>query len=109
MRITRFIAPLTVATIMVLTLSQAAHADLLIEVDKSSRHMSVTVNGEQLYDWAVSTVGAGYDPRTAPSGHSALQLIALRHMLEAKPENLIGDRAYDSDPPNEELHHDGSR
>lgn len=28
-------------------------------------------------------------------------------MIEAKPENLIGDRAYDSDPLDEELHQDG--
>jgi hypothetical protein len=28
-------------------------------------------------------------------------------MIEAKPENLIGDRAYDSDPLDEELRSDG--
>src|SRR5262245_5710122 len=28
-------------------------------------------------------------------------------MIEAKPENLIGDRAYDSDPLDEELRKDG--
>jgi IS5 family transposase len=28
-------------------------------------------------------------------------------MIEAKPENLIGDRAYDSDPLDEELRQDG--
>ena len=31
-----------------------------------------------------------------------------RHVaFEAKSENLIGDRAYDSDPPDEELRRDG--
>jgi len=29
------------------------------------------------------------------------------YMIEAKPENLIGDRAYDSDPSDEELRQDG--
>ena len=29
------------------------------------------------------------------------------YMIEAKPENLIGDRAYDSDPLDEELRNDG--
>jgi hypothetical protein len=29
------------------------------------------------------------------------------YMIEAKPENLIGDRAYDSDPLDETLHQDG--
>src|SRR5262249_53120220 len=28
------------------------------------------------------------------------------YMIEAKPENLIGDRAYDSDPPDAELRKD---
>jgi hypothetical protein len=28
-------------------------------------------------------------------------------MIEAKPENLIGDRAYDSDPLDEELRQAG--
>jgi hypothetical protein len=28
-------------------------------------------------------------------------------MIEAKPENRIGDRAYDSDPLDETLQHDG--
>jgi hypothetical protein len=35
-RISRLIAPLTAATIIVLTLGQAAHADLLMAVDKST-------------------------------------------------------------------------
>jgi hypothetical protein len=64
MRIPRFIAVLA-ATIAVLTLGQAAHADLLIEIDKSTQQMIVTVNGEHLYDWPVSTGGQGYD---TPSG-----------------------------------------
>src|SRR6266550_8119712 len=29
------------------------------------------------------------------------------YMIEAKPENLIGDRAYDSDPLDDELRRDG--
>src|SRR5215470_20296541 len=65
MRINRFIAPLTAATVAVLTLCQAAHANLLIQVDKSTQRMTVTVDGKQLYDWPVSTGGSGYD---TPSG-----------------------------------------
>jgi L,D-transpeptidase catalytic domain len=63
--IPRFIAVLAAATVAVLTLGQAAHADLLIEVDKSAQRMTVTVNGEQLYNWPVSTGGQGYE---TPSG-----------------------------------------
>jgi hypothetical protein len=64
-RINRLIAPLTAATVAALTLGQAAHADLLIEVGKSTQRMTVTVNGEKLYDWPVTTGGSGYD---TPSG-----------------------------------------
>ena len=65
MRINRLIAPLTAATIAVLMFGQAAYDDLLIEIDKSTQRMTVTVNGEQLYDWPVTTGGRGYD---TPSG-----------------------------------------
>ena len=36
-----------------------------------------------------------------------VQLCFDFYMIEAKPENLIGDRAYDSDPLDEELRNDG--
>jgi hypothetical protein len=36
-----------------------------------------------------------------------VQLCFDFYMIEAKPENLIGDRAYDSDPLDETLHQDG--
>ena len=65
MRINRLIAPITFAAFAVLTLGQAAHADLLIAVDKSTQRMTVTVNGQQMYDWPVTTGGSGYD---TPSG-----------------------------------------
>jgi hypothetical protein len=65
MRLSRFIPPLAAATVAVLMLGQAAHADLLINIDKSAQRMTVTLNGEQLYDWPVSTGGDGYD---TPSG-----------------------------------------
>lgn len=49
MLINRLIAPLSAATVTVLPLGQASLADLLIKVDKSAQHMTVTVNGEQLH------------------------------------------------------------
>ena len=36
-----------------------------------------------------------------------VQLCFDFYMIEAKPENLIGDRAYDSDPLDEELRNNG--
>jgi hypothetical protein len=65
MRINPLIVPLTAATVAVLTLGQAAHADLLINVDKSAQHMTVSVNGQQIYNWPVTTGGRDFD---TPSG-----------------------------------------
>src|SRR5689334_12028285 len=66
MRISNLIAPLTAAAISALPLGQAAYAELLIKVDKSTQRMTVTVNGVQLYNWPVTTGGSGYDtPRGA--------------------------------------------
>ena len=65
MRIHRLIPSLTVAVLAVCMVGQGAYADLLIQIDKSAQRMSVTVNGEQLYVWPVSTGGEGYD---TPSG-----------------------------------------
>jgi lipoprotein-anchoring transpeptidase ErfK/SrfK len=63
--VNRLIVSLTAAIFAVLALGQAAHADLLIQVDKSAQRMTVTVDGKQLYDWPVSTGGGDYD---TPSG-----------------------------------------
>ena len=65
MRIHRLIPPLTAAIVTVLTFGQDAHADLLVEIDKPTQRMTVTVNGAQLYKWPVSTGADGYD---TPSG-----------------------------------------
>jgi hypothetical protein len=65
MSIGRLISPPTVATLTVLMCGQTAHADLLVEIDKSAQRMTVTVNGHQLYKWPVSTGANGYD---TPSG-----------------------------------------
>src|SRR5271165_119876 len=65
MRIRVPISPLAAATVAVLMCGQAANADLLIEIDKSTQRMTVTVNGGQLYKWPVSTGANGYD---TPSG-----------------------------------------
>ncbi len=61
MPINRLMALLIATTVVMPTLGQAANADLLIKVDKSTQRMTVTVNGNQLYDWPVSTGGGGYD------------------------------------------------
>ena len=42
-------------------------------------------------------------PSRSPLGTAGFDF----YMIEAKPENLIGDRAYDSDPLDDELRRDG--
>jgi len=64
MRLHRFVFPLA-AIIAVFTLAQAAHANVMIIIDKSAQQMTVTVNGEERYIWPVSTGKGGYD---TPSG-----------------------------------------
>ena len=63
MRIDRLTVPLIAAAVLVF--GQAASADLLINIDKSSQRMSVALNGRPLYNWPVATGGRGYD---TPSG-----------------------------------------
>jgi IS5 family transposase len=47
---------------------------------------------------------------TQAANHHEVRLVQLCfdfYMIQAKPENLIGDRAYDSDPLDAELRKDG--
>jgi hypothetical protein len=47
---------------------------------------------------------------THAANHHEVRLVQLCfdfYMIEAKPENLVGYRAYDSDPLDEELRRDG--
>jgi L,D-transpeptidase catalytic domain len=61
MRIRRLIVPLGLAALMGLASAQAARANLLVQIDKSTQRMAVTLDGKQLYDWPVSTGRPGYD------------------------------------------------
>jgi hypothetical protein len=46
-------------------ISGTARSDILVTVDKSAQRMTVNVNGQPLYNWAVSTGRSGY---ATPSG-----------------------------------------
>ena len=48
-------ACVAVAAVIVVALSSAARADLVITINKSSQSMSVAVDGQHRYTWAVST------------------------------------------------------
>ena len=62
------------AAIVMLALSGAARADIVVKVDKSSQRMSVIVNGESRYTWPVSTGIYG-----TPSGTFRPQSLARYH------------------------------
>lgn len=60
----RILRPLA-ALAFVFALIAPASASILIEIDKSSQRMTVSQDGQQLYNWPVSTGAPGYD---TPSG-----------------------------------------
>jgi lipoprotein-anchoring transpeptidase ErfK/SrfK len=60
--------------IAMLALSGAARAEIVVKVDKSTQRMSVIVDGEHRYTWAVSTGVYG-----TPSGTFRPQSLARYH------------------------------
>ena len=51
--------------VSVAALPATASADVLVTIDKATQHMTVAVDGQDRYSWAVSTGAAGHD---TPSG-----------------------------------------
>jgi hypothetical protein len=49
------------AAALTLPFASAARADIQINIDKATQHMTVAVDGTQRYDWPVSTGRPGYD------------------------------------------------
>jgi lipoprotein-anchoring transpeptidase ErfK/SrfK len=60
--------------VILLPLGSNARADVVIDVDKSSQRMSVSVDGAHLYSWAVSTGVHG-----TPSGTYRPQSLSRNH------------------------------
>ena len=58
MRLHRIALPFA-AIIAVVTLAQAAHANVMIIIDKSAQTMTVYYHGEVIGRWAVSTARPG--------------------------------------------------
>ena len=73
-RLARLAVP--VAAVMAgLVLALPARAGVLVQIDKSSQRMAVSVNGTMRYSWPVSTGRRGYG---TPSGVFRPQLMARR-------------------------------
>ena len=74
------------------------------EIGKTKRGKGVKIMG------IVDRHGLPLAVSTHAANHHEVTLVQLSfefYMIEAKPENLIGDRAYDSDKLDEELKKDG--
>jgi len=61
MRYTRLPAAFVIGAAMTVAMASTAPAAVLINVDKTSQRMTVSVDGEQMYNWAVSTGRNGHD------------------------------------------------
>ena len=68
------IAGALAVAVSVLSLAGGAHADILVRVDKASQQMSVIVDGQHRYTWAVSTGIYG-----TPSGSFRPQALKRHH------------------------------
>jgi hypothetical protein len=58
------LAATLIAAVLTLPFASAARADIQINIDKATQHMTVAVDGAQRYDWPVSTGRPGYDTPT---------------------------------------------
>src|ERR1700733_7589330 len=61
-----------------LTCNEAARADLLIEVDKAAQRMTLTVDGHEVYKWAVATWGIDYDTTNGTTPRCPMQSSSRR-------------------------------
>jgi lipoprotein-anchoring transpeptidase ErfK/SrfK len=67
---------LIAAAAIVMTTSVPARADVVVQIDKSSQRMAVSVDGSPRYNWPVSTGAGGYG---TPSGVFHPQSMARMH------------------------------
>jgi len=69
-----------------------------------------TRRGKGVKIMAIDRQGLPLSVSTYAANHHEVTLVNLSfdfYMIEAKPENLIGDKAYDSDPLDEQLRREG--
>jgi L,D-transpeptidase catalytic domain len=67
------------AAALVLPLASAAHANIVVNVDKATQQMSVTVDGKPTYVWAVSTGRPGYE---TPNGTFKVNRMDADHLSQ---------------------------
>jgi hypothetical protein len=68
-----------VAAALALTLAGPARADIVVNIDKNTQRMTVSVDGEPRYEWPVSTGRAGYD---TPNGTFKVNRMDAEHLSQ---------------------------
>src|SRR5258706_14981642 len=61
----RFVKAAIISAVLIAAASGAASAEILINIDKATQRMTVSVDGVRRFNWPVSTGRAGY---ATPSG-----------------------------------------
>jgi L,D-transpeptidase catalytic domain len=79
MRAATFVPASLFAAALALPLASAAHANIVVNVDKATQQMSVTVDGKPTYVWAVSTGRPGYE---TPNGTFKVNRMDADHLSQ---------------------------
>jgi len=74
----------------------AAQADVVIRVDKSAQHLSVSVDGAPRYEWPVSTARWGYETPNGTYRPQRLEKIwySRKYEMSPMPHSIFFDGGY---------------
>jgi hypothetical protein len=91
MRSKNLLAASLLATALAFPLASAAHAAIVISIDKSTQRMLVAVDGQTRYDWPVSTGRAGFD---TPSGVFKINRMDADHHSNEYEDAFMPDSMF---------------
>jgi hypothetical protein len=91
MRSKSLLAASLLATAFAFPLASAAHAAIVISIDKSTQRMLVAVDGQTRYEWPVSTGRAGYD---TPSGVFKVNRMDADHYSKEYEDAFMPDSMF---------------
>src|SRR5262249_45494088 len=89
------VVPVLILAVACIT-AGAARANVVITIDKSHQRMSVSVNGEDRYNWPISTARAGY---STPNGtyhpeHLAKRWFSHKYYGSPMPHAIFYDGGF---------------
>jgi lipoprotein-anchoring transpeptidase ErfK/SrfK len=80
MRSLRYVLALSIALILVCVTSSPVLATILIQIDKPTQRMTVSVDGQVRYRWPVSTGATGYS--TPAGSYTAFRMVRMHYSQE---------------------------